>query len=203
LEKDTYLTIGSSCNGDLKVLGSRFRGNAEQIIDKESAEEFITNISKKYHDATHNCYAYKLITEREETVRTSDDREPQGTAGKPILTVIEKQNLYNVVVVITRYFGGKKLGKGGLMRAYRECAEATLSNAKIIQKIIYEKIYLEFPYNETGSIMKIISDFSGKVSRQVYEDKCSLSVEIRRDYLDKFKDKILDISGRKSILMKF
>ena len=203
MEKDTYLTIGSSCSGNLKVLGSRFTGNAEPIIDKESAEEFITNISKKYHDATHNCYAYKLITEREETVRTSDDREPQGTAGKPILTVIEKQNLYNVIVLVTRYFGGKKLGKGGLMRAYRECAEVTLSHARIIKKTIYEKIYLEFPYNETGSVMKIISEFDGKVSSQVYEDKCSLSVEIRRDYLDKFKDKIFDISSRRSILMKF
>ncbi len=203
MEKDTYFTIESSCIGDLKILGSRFIGNAAPIIDKETAEEFIIKISKKYHDATHNCYAYRLITEREETVRTSDDREPQGTAGKPILTVIEKQNLYNVAIVVTRYFGGKKLGKGGLMRVYRECAEATLSNARIIQKIVYKKIYLEFSYNETGSIMKIISDFSGKVSNQTYKDKCSLSVEIPRGYLDKFKDKILDISGRKSILMKF
>ncbi len=201
--KYTFLTINSLSTGELKILGSRFIGNAAPISNKDQAEEYIGKITKKYHDATHNCFAYKLVTDQEEIIRTNDDREPQGTAGKPILKTIEKKNLCNVVVVVTRYFGGKKLGKGGLMRAYRDCADITLSDAKSIQKVIYKKILLEFPYNDTGNIMKIISDFSGKINDETYEDKCRLSVEIPKCDIEKFKSKILDITGKSQISIKF
>ena len=200
--KDTFFTIESEATGELKILGSRFIGNASPVSEKEDAEEFIHSIIKKYYDATHNPFAYKLINEQSEIIRTSDDKEPSGTAGKPILSVIEKQNLYNVAVAITRYFGGKKLGKGRLMRAYRDCAEITLNNAKTIQKVLYKKVFLEFPYDKTGNIMKIITDLDGKINNQVYKDKYSLAVEIPITLVEEFKNKIFDISGKSEISIK-
>ena len=200
--KDTFLTIESEVTGELRILGSHFIGNAIQVSKKDDAEEFIHRITKVYHDATHNPFVYKLINEQSEIIRISDDREPSGTAGKPILSAIEKQNLHNVIVVITRYFGGKKLGKGRLMRAYRDCAEMTLNNTEIIQKVLYKKMFLEFPYDKTGSIMKIITDFDGKINNHVYKDKYSLSVEIPINLIEKFKNKILDITGKSEILIK-
>jgi len=202
LIKDAFLTIESKATGELKILGSHFIGNAMPVSEKEDAEKFIHSIIKKYHDATHNPFAYKLINEQSETIRTSDDREPSGTAGKPILSAIEKQNLYNAAVVITRYFGGKKLGKGRLMRAYRDCAEITLNNAKIIQKVLYKKVFLEFPYDKTGNIMKIITDFNGKINNHVYKDKYSLDAEIPVNLVEEFKNKIFDIAGKSEILIK-
>jgi len=202
LIKDTFLTIESGAAGELKILGSHFIGNAMPVSEKEDAEKFIHSIIKKYHDASHNPFAYKLINEQSEIIRTSDDREPPGTAGKPILSVIEKQNLYNIAVIITRYFGGKKLGKGRLMRAYRDCAEITLNNAKIIQKVLYKKVFLEFPYDKTGNIMKIITDFNGKINNHVYKDKYSLEAEIPINLVEEFKDKIFDIAGKSEILIK-
>lgn len=200
--KDTFLTIESTATGELKILGSHFIGNAVPVSEKEDAEEFIHSIIKKYHDATHNPFAYRLINEQSEIIRTSDDREPSGTAGKPILSAIEKQNLYNAAVVITRYFGGKKLGKGRLMRAYRDCTEITLNNTKIIQKVLYKKVFLEFPYDKTGNIMKIITDFNGKINNHVYKDKYSLDAEIPINLVEEFKNKIFDIAGKSEILIK-
>ena len=200
--KDTFLTIESGATGELKILGSHFIGNAMPVSEKEDAEEFIYGIIKKYHDASHNPFAYKLISKQSEIIRTSDDREPSGTAGKPILSAIEKQNLYNVAVVITRYFGGKKLGKGRLMRAYRDCSEITLNNAKTIQKVLYKKVFLEFPYDKTGNIMKIITDFNGKINNHVYKDKYSLEAEIPINLVEEFKNKIFDIAGKSEILIK-
>jgi len=195
-------TIKSSSFGELKILGSRFTGNAFPVSNKKEVDEFLISTIKKYHDATHNPFAYKLLLEEKENIRTSDDKEPQGTAGIQILFAIEKLNLWNILVIVTRYFGGKKLGRGGLMRAYRDCAEITLNNTKVIEIILYKKINFEFSHNDTGNVMKIISDFNGKIIHQVYKEKCNIVVKIPINYVEDFKNKLSKYFKSDNILIK-
>ena len=197
--KDTYYAIKAQTTGELKVLGSRFIGNAFPVSEKDEAENHINTIAKAYHDATHNPYAYKLLSEGDEIVRSSDDKEPRGTAGKPILTAIEKYELSNVIVIVTRYFGGKKLGKGGLARAYRNCADITLSNAQKIQHQLYKKLSLRFPYDKTGLVMKIVTGCSGKIIDKTSEEEFSLIVNIPIGNVERFNEKINFLRGKNEI----
>jgi len=188
--KDTYYTIKAQTAGELKVLGSRFIGNAFPVSEKDEAESHVNTIARAYHDATHNPYAYKILSDGDEIIRSSDDKEPQGTAGKPILMSLEKYELSNIIVIVTRYFGGKKLGKGGLSRAYRDCADITLDNAQKIQRQLYKKLSLQFPYDKTGLVMKIVTDCSGKILDKASEEKFSLIVNIPLSNVERFNDKI-------------
>ena len=202
MPKDTYYTIKAQTTGELKVLGSRFIGNAFPVSEKDEAGSHIRTISRAYHDATHNPYAYKLVSDGNEIIRSSDDKEPQGTAGKPILMAIEKHELSNVVVIVTRYFGGKKLGKGGLARAYRDCADITLDSAQKIQHQLYKKLSLRFPYDKTGLVMKIVTDCSGKIVDKVSEEKFSLIVNIPLSNVERFNEKINFLKAKNEIQVR-
>ena len=188
--KDKFLTIKSHSSGELKVLGSRFIGNAFPVSNKNEAENHILDIEKEFHDATHNPFAYKVLRDGKPIIRISDDKEPQGTAGKPIFSAIEKYDLSNILIVITRYFGGKKLGKGGLARAYRNCAEITIENARKVQCLLYKTVTINFPYDKIGLIVKIINDVNGKIINQSSMEKYSFTVDIPLNNVNVFNEKI-------------
>ena len=173
---DKYLTIGpGSHSAEIKIQGSRFIGHLFYTTDRESAEEIYGEIKKKYYNATHNCFAYRID---ENNFRFSDDGEPSGTAGKPILQVLEGQNLCYTLAVVTRYFGGTKLGTGGLIRAYTDATKAVLARTKIIEKIRYREFKLSMGYDTLRDVQDLISRYQGKIVTSDYGEKIILKCQI-------------------------
>ena len=147
---DEFVTILKDETAEIVEKKSKFISNIIKVENLEEAEEAVKNIKKKYYDAKHNCVAYRVIDNGQVIEKSSDDGEPSGTAGGPMLNILQKNNLCNIVVVVTRYFGGILLGTGGLVRAYSGAVEAALEKAQIIQKAKgYEaKIQIEYNYLE-------------------------------------------------------
>lgn len=196
---DEYFTIASFCRSEIKVRGSRFIGTASPAANISEASKFIDDVSKKYFNATHNCFAYSLRSEGQITERASDAGEPAGTAGQPILSIIAGRGISNIVVVVTRYFGGTKLGKGGLVRAYGDCTREVLDKCRIIKMIDYAEITIHFPYVMTGPVMHLVDQVNACVDRSVYEQQVELKVRVPRASLDEFKQKIISITSGKVV----
>ena len=194
---DEFFTIQSEIQAEIKVKGSRFIGTAAPAPNCEQAGQFIKRLSKQYYNATHNCYAVRIKSANQIISRSSDAGEPSGTAGPPILNVIIGRNLVNLAVVVTRYFGGTKLGKGGLIRAYGECTKAVLDLCTIVKKynLVYSTFF--FPYNLTGNVMHLISQFNGKIVASVYETQVKLTVKIPQSLVNDFKNKLIEITSGK------
>jgi len=145
---DFYYTVESPLRApDLKVKGSRFIADIAPMETKENVEHCLTNIRKEFHDASHHSFAYRLGAEAL-LVRAADDGEPTGTAGKPILLVLTSRKLTNVLLVVTRFFGGTKLGTGGLARAYAEAAQQAVSMSKVVKVFLTKKVSLEVHYED-------------------------------------------------------
>ena len=194
---DEYFTIESRTQAEIKVKRSRFIGTTTPIKSVAEAEQFISKLTKQYYNATHNCYAFRIKLTNQTISKYSDAGEPAGTAGPPILNVITGINLFNIVVVVTRYFGGTKLGKGGLIRAYRDCTKAVLDQAIFVKKYNLVSLALSFPYNLTGNVIHIISQLHGNIISSVYNQQVELIIEIPQSFVDSFKNKIVEItSGR-------
>ena len=136
-------TVCGESKAEITVERSRFLAVAAGVTDEKQAAEFVAGVAKRFYDATHNCYAFSAGGAK----RFSDDGEPSGTAGKPILNVIEQKKLVNTAVVVTRYFGGVKLGAGGLVRAYSNAAAAALDRAELARCVKAREIFLSMPFN--------------------------------------------------------
>ncbi len=196
---DTYRVITSSALFELKVKGSRFISEALAVDDAESALAAVDEIARREHSATHHCWAYRVGIEEVET-RVNDDGEPVGTAGAPILRQIEGHDLVNVVVVVTRYFGGTKLGTGGLIRAYGDAAKGVLGEARVAERVIRIGFRLRFSYDDTSAAMQTLSRFDVKVSDSVYSDETQLDILVRRSQAESFKAAFVEnLSGRGAI----
>ncbi len=148
---DHYKTVKGYGEEIIIIKKSRFIGYAHRVESEEEAQAFIEQIKKKHWDATHNCSAYQ-IGDHDEIQRSSDDGEPSGTAGKPILEVIRKQGLKNVVIVVTRYFGGIMLGAGGLIRAYGQTAVEGIKAATVVERILHRIIKVQVDYTWVGKL---------------------------------------------------
>jgi uncharacterized YigZ family protein len=147
---DQLLTLAGPGTAEVRVSGSRFLGLALPITGEQEVAEHVTQRAREYHDATHHCYAAILGADRREA--SSDAGEPRGTAGAPILRAIRAARLTDTLVIVTRYFGGTKLGKGNLARAYRSCAEETLRAApkRVVRQ--WRRFRIEVPFNEVGRL---------------------------------------------------
>jgi uncharacterized YigZ family protein len=176
---DEYQSIKAASTALVKIEGSKFIADAFPAEHQSQAEAALANVRKKYHDATHHCFAYALGREGIE-FRYSDDGEPSGTAGVKILTAIQSRNLSDIIVVVTRYFGGTKLGTGGLGRAYFDSASQALLNAEVIQKIVTEEVEITFPYDETSRVMNVLSHLRAKVLDTIYDDDVTLHISVRK-----------------------
>lgn len=194
---DEFQTIGQESHAEIKIKGSSFIGVAAPVLDKSAAEAVLESLSKKYYDATHHCYAYTLGVEPHQSTRYSDDGEPSGTAGRPILQAIRGKNLTDLIVVVTRYFGGTKLGTGGLTRAYSDCAQATLDQAVVITKIITGTVRIAYPYTETNAVMRLIQSVNGRIVHSEYGQAVSLTVEVRLREIGAFKANLIDRTGNR------
>ena len=181
-------------HSEIVINKSRFLGYIKQVNTEEEALEFIAEIKKKYWDARHNCMAY-IIGGEQEIKRFSDDGEPQGTAGKPILDVLERQSIKNAVIVVTRYFGGVLLGTGGLVRAYGSAAIEAVKDAKICEEKegVYYRIRTD--YNLSGKIVYALHQYEGVEISTTYEDMVILELCIDNEYDKVFADKITEITS--------
>ena len=156
-DPDSYKTIKSVSGGLCKEKGSRFISAAHPVSDEAEIKQIIEHTRKEYHDARHHCYAY--VIGREGILwRASDDGEPSGTAGRPILGQIRSFGLTNVLIIVSRYFGGTLLGVSGLANAYKTAAESALSNSEIIDHIVHEYYEITFPFSSMNDVMRILKE---------------------------------------------
>ena len=181
-----------------KIKGSRFFGTAAPAASRAAAEVFVAELRETYRDATHNCWAYRLATDPE-ALRYSDDGEPSGTAGQPILREIGGRDLVDVAVVVTRYYGGTKLGTGGLVRAYGAAAAAVLDDAKTIERRVVQTLRLRFGYGFTGPVQGVLSAHGLAPVRSDYGADVALDLEVPVEDLGEVRRQLVDATTGKVI----
>lgn len=169
----SYLTIAKPAEGQYRDKGSRFLAFAYPVVTEAEIKEHLALLQKTFFDARHHCFAWMLGPERQR-FRAFDDGEPNHSAGDPILGQIRSKDLTNVLVVVVRYFGGVKLGVGGLISAYKTAAEEALNHAEIIEKEVTEDIRIEYDYSATPEVMRVIKEFDLEVLSQKFEADCEL-----------------------------
>lgn len=196
---ETYKELYQGGEGELVEKKSRFIATTFPVKTEEEALAFIESIRKKYWDARHNCFAY-VIGERGELQRFSDDGEPGGTAGKPMLDVLLGQEIRNIVVVVTRYFGGTLLGTGGLVRAYSGAAKRGLDASVIITKTPGIKLHIVTDYTDLGRIQYILGQNGIKILDSLYTDKVEQTVLVPTEALPAIKAELIEGTGGKALL---
>ena len=189
-----YSTVMRQAEAEQIIEKSRFIAYVAPAETKEEADEFIASVKKKHKDATHNVWAY-TVGKTMNIQRYSDDGEPQGTAGIPTLEVIKKEDLRDVVVVVTRYFGGVKLGAGGLVRAYTKGAKIGIDAAKVIEKVMYKEVRIKIDYNQLGKVQNEIMNMNYFVKDTIYEDNVEIIVYSRLEEVKVLTDKMIDITS--------
>lgn len=202
MDIDSFYTLNKECKGEIKVKGSRFYGYAKSVNTKNEALTLVHTVSRKLHNATHHCYGYRIGLGDHTITRCSDAGEPSGTAGKPILEAISGRLLTNVICVVVRYFGGTKLGKGGLIRAYHQCACITLDRGGKRKEFLTIQLKLLFDYNDTGIVMSTISRFEGNVLETQYNHEIALFCSIRVSQQAEFVRTLRDLTGGKIKILK-
>ncbi|HET9488073.1 MAG TPA: YigZ family protein [Chryseosolibacter sp.] len=173
----SYKTIQKPSEGLYKEKGSKFLAFAYPAENESEIKERITALQKKYFDARHHCYAWMLGVEKK--FRAYDDGEPNHSAGDPILGQIRSKDLTNVLIVVVRYFGGVKLGVGGLVAAYKAAAEDALKNAAIVEKDVFETMTIKYPYTSTPEVMRFVKEYDAVIQEQTYGESCSLTLTFR------------------------
>ena len=189
-----YKTLQKFGVDEYIVEKSTFIGYAKPIKTEEEAIEFVNEIKKKHKDATHNVWAY-TVGENMNIQRYSDDGEPQGTAGIPTLEVIKKEDLRDVVVVVTRYFGGIKLGAGGLVRAYTKGAKVGIEAGIVIEKVKYTEVKIKIEYTQLGRIQNEIMNLGFKVKDTIYSEDVEIIVYSKIEDVQSLTDRMIDITS--------
>lgn len=179
-EKDTYKTIETSTEGILfKEKNSKFFGYAYPVFNEDDVKLHIDALKKEHHAARHWCYAYQLGTENI-LYRANDDGEPSNSAGMPIYGQIQSFEVTNILIVVVRYFGGIKLGVGGLISAYRTTSQLTLEEATIVEKTINVDYMISFDYKNMNTVMRIIKEKNLNITNQKLEMDCQITIAVRK-----------------------
>ena len=179
-----YNTILSPSGGYYKEKGSKFISRLMHVESEKDCKDFLNEMKKEFYDARHHCYAYRLDPENERT-RSNDDGEPTGSAGKPILNQLLSHGLYNVMVVVIRYFGGTKLGVSGLINAYKISTKDAIEEAEIRIKHISNVYTLHFEYPKLNDVMRIIKEEKISIIQQDFSISCFIKIEIKKSQLNK------------------
>lgn len=174
----SYKTIAAPAEGEHKEKGSRFLAFAYPVENEVEIKDRIESLKKEYFDARHHCFAYVLGPDKKK-FRAFDDGEPNHSAGDPILGKIRSKELTNVLVVVVRYFGGVKLGVGGLISAYKAAAEHALENATVIENEVLKSLTLVYDYASTPEMMRLIKDYNLIIKTQSFEDHCLLTFDYK------------------------
>ncbi len=190
----SYKTINEQGQAEVIEKKSRFIANVLPVSSEQEAIDFINKIKKQYYDARHNCFAY-VIGGNIPIMRFSDDGEPSGTAGKPILDVLLGEQLENIVVVVTRYFGGTLLGTGGLVRAYGKCAKEGILAGKIVEMDSYTKLFINVDYTLIGKIQYEITNSEHILVDTEYTDLVKFIVYVKNELVEDFIKNIINITN--------
>jgi uncharacterized YigZ family protein len=188
---EKIITISGEHSHKFKEKGSLFLGQVFNINSLEEAEKRLFDCRKEYYDATHNCYAYKLL---DQTFKYSDDGEPNGTAGIRIFNAIEHFQLVDIIVVVTRYYGGTKLGLGPLGKAYYHSAHSVLDEVKKIEKVNYSKIEIEFDYDQTSNVHHFLSKHNVLNMENKFEESPRIICFVKPDQVDSLREELTEVS---------
>lgn len=189
-----FKSIKENATAEVVEKKSKFIANVFYIESREEAEEIIKKINKQYHDARHNCYAYRVITSDGIIEKASDDGEPSGTAGAPMLNILSKNNLANILVVVTRYFGGILLGTGGLVKAYSESCSLGIEKAGIVEKYIAQVYKIEISYTDIDKFKYFAKNNNIIILNEEYLENVILDIGLKdKDLLDKLYQKEINV----------
>lgn len=194
-----FKTIKNNETAEIEEKRSRFIASIYYVETVEEAEEAIKQTKKKYYDAKHNCIAYRIKEDQGVIEKASDDGEPQGTAGQPILNILQKNNLCNILVVVTRYFGGILLGAGGLVRAYTEAATKSVEKAEVVEQELGYEIELAIGYQDLEKLKYYCSKNNIKISNIEYGENVNCRIEVT----EKEKENIFLQNGHNTKIVKY
>lgn len=202
-----FITIKEIVQTEIVEKKSKFIANLFPVESVEEAEEFIKEIKKKYHDARHNCIAFRILEENQIVEKSSDDGEPSGTAGAPMLAILQKNNLTNVLIVVTRYFGGILLGTGGLVRAYSDSLLKAIEKSDTIQKCQGIEMQVTIEYNEFERFKYYCKNNHILITNVEYSKLISCKIELEDDKKEKlwkdFETKTVILKNIKEITKKY
>jgi uncharacterized YigZ family protein len=196
---DSYITLFAPATAEVKITGSRFIALAAPADSAEQVQDILERVRKDYPDATHHCYSYRLGIDGK-LFRTVDDGEPSGTAGRPILSAIDKRGITNAAVIVTRYFGGTKLGVGGLIRAYAEAAGEALAHAEVVERFVEEAFAVAFPHPRTSAVMRLVSRSGARIVSTAYDEGVNLTLSIRASKRQELVDALINETGGQAVV---
>lgn len=194
---EKYITVKGSGKAEIVEKKSRFIAHVKPIASEEEANKYIEEIKKQYWDARHNCYAYQL-GDRNQIQRYSDDGEPGGTAGMPILDILRGKDIKNTIIVVTRYFGGTLLGTGGLVRAYSSASKEGLKAAGLINRIPHMRQHFTVDYTLSGKVQYEVLNGGHILEDTVYTDKVEFIVLSELNTAEKLKENVINLTGNKT-----
>ncbi|MBN1051368.1 YigZ family protein [Clostridium botulinum] len=197
----SYITIRNFGEDRFEEKKSEFIGYAKRVESEEEAKAFVNEIKNMHKQARHNCWAY-VIGKNMNIQRYSDDGEPQGTAGIPILEVMKKSGITDCAVVVTRYFGGVLLGTGGLTRAYTKGASISIKSAGIVEKVVGLKLTLEMEYDLFGKVQYICAQNLWHIEETEYTDKVIVHILVEKDIIENMEKEMIECSSGKIIISK-
>ena len=202
-----FITIKENVKTEIVEKKSKFIANLYYIESVKEAEDLIKEIKKKYHDARHNCIAYRVMEDERIIEKSSDDGEPSGTAGAPMLAILQKNNLVNVLIIVTRYFGGILLGTGGLVRAYSNSLLKAIENSEKIEKCIGEELEVIVEYSELESFKYYCKNNNININDIQYSDNilCKIELDENEKYrlIENFENKKINIKQIKELCKKY
>ena len=191
---DSFKTIARAAETTYRQLSSKFLTYAYPVETETEIKEHLDALRKRWYDATHHCYAWRLGPHGEQ-FRANDDGEPSSTAGKPILGQLLSQEITNCLVVVVRYFGGTKLGVPGLIAAYKESTAQVLAECEIIEKTVDVTIRVEFSYIAMNDIMRIVKDMQPRIVDQVFDNLCTMTLSIRESESEQLLGRLDKVEG--------
>lgn len=197
--RSDYRTVNLQGESEYIVQKSRFLTYVRRTETEEEAIDFINEIKKIHHNATHNCSAY-LIGEHDEIQKANDDGEPSGTAGVPMLEVLKKQNLQDVTVVVTRYFGGIKLGSGGLIRAYGRATSEGIAATGIVECKLHHLMKVSIDYTWLGKVENEVRQSAYPLHEMAYADQVELFIHVPQQQVEQFENWITELTNGQSVI---
>lgn len=193
---DSITVLEGEARSEMRIKASRFIGMARCTPTLEESQAWVRRAAGEYHDASHVCFAFRLGTGDASLWRANDSGEPPGTAGKPILQAIDRHGLSDVTCIVVRYFGGIKLGTGGLAQAYGECADRALASGKKVKKYVTAELCADFDYDQTGKVMSVIGRLGAEVTSAEYGSGTRLILKVRRSLACTLRQQLCDaLSG--------
>lgn len=194
MASDSYKTIVRAAETSYRQLSSKFLAYAYPVESEEQIKELLDALRKRWYDATHHCYAWRLGAHGEQ-FRANDDGEPSSTAGKPILGQLLSQDITNCLIVVVRYFGGTKLGVPGLIAAYKESAALVLAECEVVERTVDSVIELEFSYIAMNDVMRIVKDMQPRIISQQFDNLCRMTLAIRESEVEQLTGRLSKVEG--------